>query len=422
MNRKLRGILTILALFMAAFGAGNGVRAAQTAAGITGTTRQVTTNAAPQLDPTISGDLVVYTDQRNGGVNDDIYFTDLATGVETQVTTADTPQRLHDVSGGRIVYSDLSPPVARVFVYDVASASHTLIAATSDSNPRIDGDIVAFERGYPGADIIAFDLATNTEIVVANTDAVETNPSVSGTRVAYERHATATSPGDIVVYDLATNTETVIAGTAADEPRPDIDGDIVVWNLVSPSGDLDVAIHNLSTGSTQVLARPGDQQWTHVSGRVVAFDDNSAGNRDVMLYDIDGGATIAVATNPGIDFLNDIDGNRVVYASNVLGNFDIWLYEFTVPAADSIAPTITVTTPPDGAVYTLNQTVAADYACEDEAGGSGLASCVGTVAGGSPIDTTSVGTKSFAVDTTDNAGNTASATNSYRVIYDFAGA
>ena len=54
-------------------------------------TRQVTTNLAPQLDPSIAADVVVYTDLRNG--NDDIYTANLVTGVETQVTSAAGSQR-----------------------------------------------------------------------------------------------------------------------------------------------------------------------------------------------------------------------------------------------------------------------------------------------------------------------------------------
>ena len=78
------------------------------------------------------------------------------------------------------------------------------------------------------------------------------------------------------------------------------------------------------------------------------------------------------------------------------------------PAGDLIAPTITINTPADGATYLLRQAVTADYACQDEAGGSGLASCVGTVPNGSPIDTGSVGAKTFTVNAADNAGNLAS--------------
>lgn len=90
-------------------------------------------------------------------------------------------------------------------------------------------------------------------------------------------------------------------------------------------------------------------------------------------------------------------------------------------ATDTTPPTITITTPVDGAIYVLNQVVFADYECEDEEGGSGLASCVGTVPDGDPIDTSSVGTKSFTVDAADNAANQASLTHTYYVWYDFDG-
>jgi hypothetical protein len=88
---------------------------------------------------------------------------------------------------------------------------------------------------------------------------------------------------------------------------------------------------------------------------------------------------------------------------------------------DKTPPTITLTTPPEGAMYTLGHVVNADYACQDEAGGSGLQSCVGNVASGSPIDTASVGAKTFTVNAADNAGNTSSVTHDYNVNYNFSG-
>lgn len=90
-------------------------------------------------------------------------------------------------------------------------------------------------------------------------------------------------------------------------------------------------------------------------------------------------------------------------------------------APDSTAPAIIITTPPDGAIYVLGQFINADYACEDEAGGSGVASCIGDVVSGHAIDTNSVGTKSFTVNAADNAGNTASLTHHYSVVYSFSG-
>jgi beta propeller repeat protein len=111
---------------------------------------------------------------------------------------------------------------------------------------------------------------------------LDQNPAVSGARVVFERHATPGAQGDIVMFDTATSTETAIEGTASDARRPDIDGNIIVWDMVSGPGDIDVAIHNLANGTTQILARPGNQRSPHISGQVVTFDDDSSGNPDIM--------------------------------------------------------------------------------------------------------------------------------------------
>lgn len=110
-----------------------------------------------------------------------------------------------------------------------------------------------------------------------------------------------------------------------------------------------------------------------------------------------------------------LDGTGVeIVVSGLGGPHGIVLTE------DATPPAITLTTPTDGATYTLGQIVAADYECDDE-GGSGLATCVGDLADGVLLDTTSVGLKTFTVDATDNAGNVASLTHDYIVAYDFAG-
>ena len=84
------------------------------------------------------------------------------------------------------------------------------------------------------------------------------------------------------------------------------------------------------------------------------------------------------------------------------------------PPPDLTPPTVTITTPADGAVYTVGQVVLADYDCTDEAGGSGLATCAGPVANGDPIDS-SLGTHTFTVNATDVAGNPGGASSTYLV-------
>ena len=87
----------------------------------------------------------------------------------------------------------------------------------------------------------------------------------------------------------------------------------------------------------------------------------------------------------------------------------------TVTVVDETKPTITVTTPAAGAVYELGAQVVADYSCADEANGSELESCVGSVANGAAVDTASLGQKTFTVNASDKAGNNESKSVSYSV-------
>ncbi len=80
---------------------------------------------------------------------------------------------------------------------------------------------------------------------------------------------------------------------------------------------------------------------------------------------------------------------------------------------DATQPSVTLTTPPEGANYSLNQAVAAGFSCSDAT--SGLASCVGTVANGANISTSPAGDKTFTVTGTDRAGLTRSVTHHYAV-------
>jgi hypothetical protein len=81
---------------------------------------------------------------------------------------------------------------------------------------------------------------------------------------------------------------------------------------------------------------------------------------------------------------------------------------------DRTAPEITLITPTDGATYTLNEEVRANYSAED-IGHAGLDTVVGTVANDSAIDTATVGPKTFTVTATDKAGNQAQVTITYQV-------
>jgi hypothetical protein len=81
---------------------------------------------------------------------------------------------------------------------------------------------------------------------------------------------------------------------------------------------------------------------------------------------------------------------------------------------DETPPTIKITAPTKSTYY-VNQAVPANYGCVDNL--SGVASCTGTVANGTDIDTSSLGAKKFIVNASDLANNAASLVVDYTVTY-----
>jgi hypothetical protein len=67
-------------------------------------------------------------------------------------------------------------------------------------------------------------------------------------------------------------------------------------------------------------------------------------------------------------------------------------------------PTITINTPPEGAIYLLNEPVPADFSCSPAPPTPPVVSCIGNVASGSNIDTSSAGSKTFTVNANVTAG------------------
>src|SRR5690606_18835527 len=91
-----------------------------------------------------------------------------------------------------------------------------------------------------------------------------------------------------------------------------------------------------------------------------------------------------------------------VFALDEAGNARTLTRTYTV--VDGTDPTVTIPSPTDGGTYLQGADVIADFTCADEFGGSGIDSCVGTVADGAAVDTATLGDHDFTVTATDLAG------------------
>jgi hypothetical protein len=329
---------------------------------------------------------------------------------------------------------DLRSPVngARVkqgaeVVVDFSCADEGSSGLASCVGTTADGALLDTSRlGNVSVTVRARDRAGNQTLVTHTVTVVdETKPTV-----------TIASPADGAVYGRG---EKVTADySCADEANgsglESCSGDVVNGE------DIDTGVLGEHTFTVHAADRAGNTETASATYTVVdrtaptiALDSPVAGAvyslgeqvvADYSCADEAGGSGLATCSGTVADGA-DVDTSSVgektfhVRATDNAGNPASKSVTYTV--VDRSPPTIALDAPVDGGVYTLGQSVLAAYSCADQPGGSGLATCEGTVPNGKPIDTSTVGAHTFEVHATDGAGNPASASVTYSVQYDFDG-
>ena len=129
-----------------------------------------------------------------------------------------------------------------------------------------------------------------------------------------------------------------------------------------------------------------------------------------------GSGTAAAFESPGLaaSVANDSSTTFYATATDAAGNTSAC--SPTGLTYVRIRPTVALVTPARGAVYSILDSPVADYSCADR-GGSGLASCAGTLPDGAPVPhgLLDLGMHTFTVTATDSAGNSTTVSHTYRV-------
>jgi hypothetical protein len=169
-----------------------------------------------------------------------------------------------------------------------------------------------------------------------------------------------------------------------------------------------ITANKVDKKSPTVLCGASDGAW-HNSNVVISCTASDLGSR--LKTAADGSFTLTTTVPAGTERVSaSTNTHRVcdgagscTSAGPIAGN-----------RVDRKAPTITIASPIAGATYAVNTKVTASYSCSD--GGSGMRSCAGPVANGSPFTTSSIGTRTFAVTATDRVGNLFKRTVTYTVV------
>ena len=211
-----------------------------------------------------------------------------------------------------------------------------------------------------------------------------------------------------------------------------VNDDFVNAEILAPEGAL-------SATNVDATKQPGEPNHAGKPGGASVWYQWTAstdGYLTVDTYGSDFDTTLAMYTGAAVDALTEIASNddAITLQSQLKDVFvfggtsyhiavdgyagamgQVTLSWSFVEGTDIIPPIVTITTPRDGSSFYQGAAILADYTCTEEELGSGIASCVGDVPFGGPIDTDTLGPLAFTVTGIDNSGNIAVSVHSYTV-------
>ncbi len=295
-----------------------------------GAETRITDEAADQYDPAVSGDYVVWQDERHG--NSDIYLYEISTGTETQITDEESRNQFTpDVSDDYVVWwNDLGDDI---YLYEISTGTETQITdeAGDEITPAVSGDYVVWQQDYRPSDIYLYEISTGTETQITDDPAYQVSPDVSGDYIVWKQRY---GSWDIYLYEISTGTETRVTTSAAEQGDPAVSGDYVVWQD-ERHGNSDIYLYEISTGTeTRVTTSAAEQGDPAVSGDYVVWQDERHGNSDIYLYEISTGTETRLTTNTFDQRDPAVSGDYVVWQDERHGNSDIYLYDISGGDAD----------------------------------------------------------------------------------------
>lgn len=323
---------------------------------------KITDDIYPQYNPAIDGDYVVYESWR-GGSGSDIYLYDIVSGAETKITSGISGMSSHpDISGDRIVWQDNRNGGWEIYTYLISRpdiGDYPLFDFEGEqSSPAIHGNTIVWvdHRGDEfSSNIFMYDLSTGVATQITDDDDNQQHtPDIYWPDIVYEDRRTGNS--DIYLYNINTQEETQLTEDPADQLNPSIHGRRVVWEDMR-DGNWNLYMHHTTYGPGSVYYNydweiyTGDgfremSQYNDINPAVyedyIVFQSYRNGSWDIYLYSFINdtfGSTSIIITEAKDQINPAIYDNRIVWQDErdwdgtSAYEADIWLWE-RPPGAD----------------------------------------------------------------------------------------
>lgn len=314
---------------------------------LAGTETLITTNTSGsnQIYPAISGDWIVWADDRNddGSGYTDIYAYNVVTGTEKRITPEGSIANHPSISDNYVVYDD----GRNTNDYDIFLANlntGTEWRLTDDTHhqqfPSISGNIIVWQDDrFEDSDIFRNGTLPGQEILLTpdTTGTYQTFPVISGSKVIWEDDRNGGN--DIYMNDTTLGDLYLVSPNGATFFQSDLFPSIAIDNghIVWYRGN-DIYLNDTSqiTPQAEQVVNdnvPGAQKmYPSISGNnVVWVDTRNGGRNNIYLKDLTSGSDIQITTADASVYTTDagtpkISGNRIVWVDNRDVYRDIYLY------------------------------------------------------------------------------------------------
>ncbi|MDV2482467.1 PGF-pre-PGF domain-containing protein [Methanoculleus sp. Wushi-C6] len=292
--------------------------------------RPITNDNVPQERPSISGDYVVWQENRNG--NWDIYLYSFSKDETLQLTDSPADQWLPVIHGNYVVWYDNRGGSTDICLYDISAKK---------------------EKGMIGC---------NPEL---GTDTTKFKPALSDDYVSWEEVGSG-----LRLYEIATGTKRTVSSSSMPQSWPSIAGDLIAWEDYRWGAAWQSAIYlkDLSTGSErQLTTLSAEQVSPALSGSIIAWEDKRDGQWSIYMYDLadlPGGEEMSVPTAGGEQIYPAVSGNTIVWQKN-RGDFaNICIYTYVADEPVQIVTRIEVE--PSTTVMEIGEEFKFNATCYDQ--------------------------------------------------------